>query len=167
MNRLDAHAILNAAKAGQFVSRRDIKSALRATGDALPTEVTRFVTGDPLPKGSNMKSKSLCNFGKQWDDQDREILKQRWPTLGNDGVIPLLTVVRSPRSVENEAYRLGLKRLDEAGNRVYGGGRKKIPQKQKNMDRSLVLAPEASFGFIETGPVKSVWDLASAIGEQP
>ena len=36
MNRLDAHAILNAAQAGAFVSQAKIMEALKATGDLDP-----------------------------------------------------------------------------------------------------------------------------------
>lgn len=40
MNRLDAHAILNAAQAGAFVSQAKILEALKATGDLDPIKRT-------------------------------------------------------------------------------------------------------------------------------
>ncbi len=55
MTSTEAHILLNAAKAGKFVRRSAIKAALRATGDVLPGEVPRFVTGDPLPWKGNAR----------------------------------------------------------------------------------------------------------------
>ncbi len=111
------------------------------------------------------------NFGLGWNHDggaDREIVRKHWPLLGSGGVVPLLKVKRTERAVENEAYRMGLKRLDQSGKRVYGGGKKvKQKKKQKNMDRSLVLPVEASFGHLPDGPAPSIWALASAIGGQP
>lgn len=115
----------------------------------------------------------MTKFGKSWDDDegiDRQTMRDHWPLLGNMGVMPLLKTKRTERAIENEAYRLGLKRIDKDGKPVRGRGRKPRDRSDRvrvKVDPAAPLAACASFGYIPGGPVASVFNLASAIGGKP
>lgn len=107
----------------------------------------------------------MTKFGKSWDDDegiDRQTMRDHWPLLGNMGVMPLLKTKRTERAIENEAYRLGLKRIDKDGNPKKGGGRKPRDRSDRvrvKVDPAAPLAACASFGYIPGGPVSSVFEL--------
>ena len=101
------------------------------------------------------------NFGSFWSANDKAVIRDKWPSLGSYGVQPLIESKRTPKSIENEAYRMGLKRVTKDGKPIRNRSRGALEGAKEVRER------EAAFGAIETGPVASVFHLATAMGVQP